>query len=554
MKKRIFSRVLALVMALSLLSTTAFAASFADLQGAINDSTNGEGEEFTTDSGETRYGYAKNEDSTYGIEAWNSEDGTRNVQLNETVAFTEGTDQVSQEVTIPKVIQTDTLASGSWTTTITEENREIDLEAGIHLGDGQNVRIDLNGHDIDRKQQAGSVIVVTKGGKLTLDDTSTGGNGKITGGTGSRDLAHTNREGGGVNVYGGTVIMNGGNITNNEAASFQTETGYTYAGYGGGVSVGWGSFTMNGGTITDNRAAEEGGGVLVDSQTDLTNAEFVLRNGVIGRNTARIGGGIYSDQSFTMYGGSVEYNTASGEIGGIVADTVNISGGSIEGNTGGLVGGVYATASFTMTGGSVFNNTGSLVGGVCAGSSFTMTGGSVFNNSGGLRGGVVVLDEFDEDNITGHICGNKADKELLPEGMGEAFEQMDKGFPSALAEGHTPETVEKNRVEPQVGVEGHYDEVVRCSVCGEEISRERKNIPALSENPGPGTGDFFAGGDTGTIIEDEEIPLAGLVSIAQLLEELRQYEGIEDVELPEDFQWLDHDYAQAIYKSEAKRS
>ena len=55
-----------------------------------------------------------------------------------------------------------------------------------------------------------------------------------------------------------------------------------------------------------------------------------------------------------------------------------------------------------------------------------------------------------------------------------------------------------------------------------------------------------AGAAAGTTIEDEEVPLAGLVTLAQLLEELRQYEDIEDVELPEDFQWLDHEYAQAI--------
>ncbi len=53
--------------------------------------------------------------------------------------------------------------------------------------------------------------------------------------------------------------------------------------------------------------------------------------------------------------------------------------------------------------------------------------------------------------------------------------------------------------------------------------------------------------DATTTIADEETPLAGLVTLAELLEALHQYEGIEDVELPEDFQWIDHDYAQAIY-------
>ena len=35
--------------------------------------------------------------------------------------------------------------------------------------------------------------------------------------------------------------------------------------------------------------------------------------------------------------------------------------------------------------------------------------------------------------------------------------------------------------------------------------------------------------------------------VAQLLEELRQYAEAPDAELPEDFKWLDHEFAQAIY-------
>ena len=50
-----------------------------------------------------------------------------------------------------------------------------------------------------------------------------------------------------------------------------------------------------------------------------------------------------------------------------------------------------------------------------------------------------------------------------------------------------------------------------------------------------------------TVIEDQEVPLAGLLPVAQLLEELRQYAEAPDAELPEDFKWLDHEFAQAIY-------
>jgi len=93
--------------------------------------------------------------------------------------------------------------------------------------------------------------------------------------------------------------------------------------------------------------------------------------------------------------------------------------------------------------------------------------------------------------------------------------------------------------------------------CSEELSREHLTIPALlpeePETPDtPATPGDGADGDGGyppavTVIEDQEVPLAGLLPVAQLLEELRQYAEAPDAELPEDFKWLDHEFAQAIY-------
>ena len=48
---------------------------------------------------------------------------------------------------------------------------------------------------------------------------------------------------------------------------------------------------------------------------------------------------------------------------------------------------------------------------------------------------------------------------------------------------HTPaEAVEENRVEATCTAEGSYDEVVKCSVCGTEISREKKTIEKLAHD------------------------------------------------------------------------
>ena len=45
---------------------------------------------------------------------------------------------------------------------------------------------------------------------------------------------------------------------------------------------------------------------------------------------------------------------------------------------------------------------------------------------------------------------------------------------------------------------------------------------------------------------EEEIPLAGLTAICQLLDELYRYEESPAAELPEEFPFAEHDYAQAI--------
>lgn len=88
-----------------------------------------------------------------------------------------------------------------------------------------------------------------------------------------------------------------------------------------------------------------------------------------------------------------------------------------------------------------------------------------------------------------------------------------------------------------------------CTICGESYTETLAPLPAPVQPvlPDAAFADGAAVPDATTTIADEETPLAGLVTLAELLEALRQYEGIEDMELPEDFQWIDHDYAQAIY-------
>ncbi|MBE6742281.1 MAG: fibronectin type III domain-containing protein [Ruminococcaceae bacterium] len=59
-------------------------------------------------------------------------------------------------------------------------------------------------------------------------------------------------------------------------------------------------------------------------------------------------------------------------------------------------------------------------------------------------------------------------------------EELSRKEKNVEALGHSPaEAVRENEVAPTCTVEGTYDEVIYCSVCGEELSREGKTIPAL---------------------------------------------------------------------------
>ena len=136
MKKRIFSRALALLMALSLLSSTAFAATLQDLQDAIDGNTK-TGTLIEGSEHENHYGYGDLDEASgnWGIEAWD-QDGGRNVQLNEDAVYNDGKDTVLVEII-----------------------------------DDKNVVIDLNGNNIKGDSKYEEVIYVGYGGELTVKGT-----------------------------------------------------------------------------------------------------------------------------------------------------------------------------------------------------------------------------------------------------------------------------------------------------------------------------------------------------------------------------------------------
>ena len=124
------------------------------------------------------------------------------------------------------------------------------------------------------------------------------------------------------------------------------------------------SFTMYGGSITGNMLTDAptfGGGVYVHS-----GATFTMYGGDITKNKADYGGGVSTSgdtANFTMYGGSITENHANKSGGGIysTSDNISIYGGSVTDNSvtkRGKAGGIYVSDSGTLTVGGNVNISG----------------------------------------------------------------------------------------------------------------------------------------------------------------------------------------------------
>ena len=229
---------------------------------------------------------------------------------------------------------------------------------------------------------------------------------------------------------------------------------------GSGV-IGYGTFRMFGGTITENNkdrtTKDDSNG---DGAAVYVNTEFVMYDGIISSNRGDWGGGVFTvnNSSFTMYGGTITANIASGRSGsaggGVCAagKTFDMYGGTISGNYGGYrSGGVYVgtnttfnmyggeishngladdhhakahgggvafLGTFNMYGGRIYNNNAVYGGGVASyysKNNFNMYGGKIYNNIATYGGGVCIgevnigVDNVGFNMYGGKIYGNKAD-------------------------------------------------------------------------------------------------------------------------------------------------
>lgn len=271
------------------------------------------------------------------------------------------------------------------------KNYTAPTDDNLAVGTGNTTTLDLNGFTIDRglSESAaaadGYLINIPSTATLTIKDTSTSGNGRLTGGKMDGN--------GGCIINEGTLNIQSGIITGNSA------TGQ------GGAIYNNGTLNISGGTINNNSTtgATKNGGAIYNETT----ATLDISGGTISGNQATgQGGAIYNASSnFTLSGGTISSNTAACEGGGIYNHlTLTVSGGTISSNN---------TTGDSKDGGGIYNaNSGTL----------NIQGGTIQNNTAtGLGGGVYVhaggsINMRGEPTITGNTVTSAANNVYLPTG------------------------------------------------------------------------------------------------------------------------------------------
>ena len=192
---------------------------------------------------------------------------------------------------------------------------------------------------------------------------------------------------------GGAVYVNDGTFTQKDDAAItncKTFTNATFGstGRGGAVYVEKGTYNLEDKATVTGCTAPDWGTVCIAGY-----GEFNMTGGKISGNTAKYGGGVFTDGTMTLAGGEISGNTATSEGGGVYQNsgTSLMRDGTITGNTAYNGGGwrIY-TGNCLMRGGSITGNTAKNCGGGLYQSpgTFTVNGGSITKNEAPTGGGV----------------------------------------------------------------------------------------------------------------------------------------------------------------------
>ncbi|MDR2047957.1 MAG: hypothetical protein LBP69_00735, partial [Treponema sp.] len=253
--------------------------------------------------------------------------------------------------------------------------------------------------------------------------------------------ANAGVHGGGLwSAYGSTIAFTGGEIAGNDAFDD-----------GGGIAVHEASLTMAGRAALRNNRAPKGAGMYIEHGGYLPGQGVVMYGGIIENNETdgsggggsyNGGGGVYNDGVFTMRGGEIRRNKATGDYyagrgGGIFVGREKsflFSGGRIEENDAEKEGGgIYADAGSAIEcvpfyPAVIVKNSAAYGGGIyIQQASVVMQSGSIAENKAVYLGGGVDVDGGIFEMRGGEISGNRVEESRITTDRGEVRRLDKKG-------------------------------------------------------------------------------------------------------------------------------
>ena len=404
MKKRLFSILLALCMALCLVPTTAFAESETEETPVCTCETACTAEAMNADCPICGVEGALPENCAKCAQPADGAAVQPEGEVSDPQPETALTALIGGSETATEVSTADKLTAAIADSNVSTVRLAGDISISSTLTVNRAVTLDLNGYVLKYESaNKGSVIVVKDGGNLTLTDSNTTAVHKFTPDTNGLWV---------LDETSGTETVNGGVITGGTGYPIWLYSEYLY--YGGGVYIApGGQLTMTGGNII-GCSAEFGGGICIESERDGKQGQFSMTGGNIIGCSAECGGGVYVDSEsnqspFSMSGGSI--------IGCVASD---------------IGGGVRASGTFKMSGQAVIRSctvesaTQSIYGGgiyVNSSSNFVMSDEAkiedcqaISNSSKSSNGGGVYLTNNTKFTLSGNavIQNCKADNSVTP--------------------------------------------------------------------------------------------------------------------------------------------
>ncbi len=169
----------------------------------------------------------------------------------------------------------------------------------------------------------------------------------------------------------------------------------TYKGWSGNITL-----CLNGYTVKTSlgRVME----IAEGSTLTVTDCSETQSGKITGGNISDVGGGIYNQGTFVLYGGSITGNKATKRGGGICNEgELNIYGGKISGNiSDSNGGGIYNDGELNIYGGVISGNTSNIYGGgIYSFGKLYSDGGKITDNIAKYEGGGIYISDNSEEGL-----------------------------------------------------------------------------------------------------------------------------------------------------------